>query len=253
MEKNYYIEYYEYERKHWFFRARNKIIMDHIGRLIKEKKDIKILNVGVATGYTSVLLKQFSENITSVEYDEDCYDFTAKNVPSIGLVKGSILELDFEENEFDLVCAFDVIEHIEDDQLGLSELERVCKQNGHVVVTVPAFMSIWSHHDVINHHFRRYKRKQLKNLFSDQSKFQYVSYFNFWLFIPVLLFRKINNVLKITENSNQDTEVGSDLQLFNKDTWTSKLLYSVFSSETGLVKRKVSLPFGVSLMASWKK
>ncbi len=254
MEKNYYIEYYQYERNHWFFKARNKIILDHITGLVgKDQNQLKILNVGVATGYTSVLLKSISTNITSVEYDEECFDFTNQNVPDIGLVQGSILELDFQDNEFDLVCAFDVIEHIEDDKLGLSEMERVCKPDGHVVITVPAFMSIWSHHDVINHHFRRYKKKQLKSLFSDTSKLVFLSYFNFWLFLPVLMFRKINNIFKITEKNNSDSEVGSDLQLFNKDSLGSSILYSVFSSESSLLKKRIKFPFGVSLLASWKK
>lgn len=254
MEAQYYKEYFEYERKHWFFRARNKIIMDHITSLVGPDKKLRILNVGVATGHTSELLKNFAYEIISIEYDEACFNFTNAHVKDIGLQKGSILELQFENDQFDLVCAFDVLEHVEDDQLGMQELERVCKSEGHVVVTVPAFMSLWSHHDVINHHFRRYKLADLKRLFGDQKRIHKISYFNSILFIPVYLFRKLNNLLGITSNDqNSGDKVGSDLQMFNEKGIVSSLLFKIFSSESKMLKRGINFPFGVSLLASYKK
>lgn len=256
MQKEYYKEYYHYEREHWFFRARNKIITSHIESLIKqngmEGKELSILNVGVATGYTSVLLKQFGK-VTSIEYDEDCFEFTNSNVPDIGLQLGSILELDFEDGQFDFVCAFDVVEHVEDDKTAVSELQRVCSEEGHVVITVPAFMSLWSNHDVINHHFKRYKLDQIKNLFSKKEKIVYASYFNFWLFLPVYLFRKINNVLGISSKSAKDDQVSSDLVVMSKDGIITRFLYRLFASETGMILKRRVLPFGVSILTSWKK
>jgi ubiquinone/menaquinone biosynthesis C-methylase UbiE len=73
-------------------------------------------------------------------------------------------ELPFKDEEFDLICAFDVIEHVEDDLLGIREMKRVCKNEGLMVLTVPAYMFLWSHHDEVNQHYRRYTLKNLKNL-----------------------------------------------------------------------------------------
>jgi len=255
MKKEYYKDYFHHERNHWFFKARNKIITDHIRELIKKSGltgPLKILNVGVATGHTSVLLKEFGD-VQSVEYDEDCYDFIKEEVTDIGLQLGTILDLDFDDKTFDLVCAFDVIEHVEEDILAVSELKRVCKQAGNVVVTVPAFMSLWSHHDVINHHIKRYKKAEFQNLFKDDTNIQYSSYFNFWLFPPVMVFRKLNNLLKITSSVAKDDEVSSDLTVMSKEGFASNLIYKLFASESRRVKKFKSFPFGVSIITSWKK
>ncbi len=255
MKKEYYKDYFHHERNHWFFKARNKIITDHIREILKTKpagETLKVLNVGVATGHTSVLLKEFGD-VTSVEYDEDCYDFIKDTVPDIGLRLGTILDLDFEEKKFDLVCAFDVIEHVEEDSLAVSELKRVCKDGGNVVVTVPAFMSLWSHHDVINHHIKRYRKSEFQGLFNDDENIRYSSYFNFWLFPPVMVFRKLNNLLKITSSTAKDDEVSSDLTVMAKESFASNLIYKLFASESRRVKRFKSFPFGVSILTSWKK
>jgi len=92
------------------------------------------------------MLEKFGD-VTSIEYDEDCCQFL-NEVLHIPALQGSITELEFEDNSFDLVCAFDVIEHVEDDSKAASEMLRVCKKDGLVFATVPAFMLLWSEHDV---------------------------------------------------------------------------------------------------------
>ena len=253
MDSKYYFDYYHAERKHWFFRARNAVILSHIEQLIESRRDLKILNIGVATGHTSELLEQYG-TVKSVEYDNECYKFVKETLPQLDLIQGSILELPFEDESYDLVCAFDVIEHIEDDQTGVNEMKRVCTKSGHVVITVPAFMSLWSHHDVINHHFKRYRSYEIKSLINDDKNLQYLTYFNFLLFPPVWIFRKLNNLLKISKNrSNQDESAGSDLDYFNGGGIISRLLYTILLSEKGMIKRRVFLPFGISVLASWHK
>lgn len=254
MDKQYYKEYYRSEREHWFFRGRADIIMKHISQIVDNRQsegELRILNVGVATGRTSELLAAFGK-VKSVEFDEDCYNFTKENVEGIDLIQGSILELPFEADSFDLVCAFDVIEHVEDDQLAVNEMKRVCNSDGTVVITVPAFMSLWSNHDVVNHHFRRYKLNQINNLFDDTSKFVYRTYFNFWLFPLAYGFRKLNNLLKLGKKVNAES-TGSDIALTKGNSFSSAILYRLFSSEKAFVTNRIRLPFGVSILASWKK
>ena len=223
--------------------------MSHISGLVLDKKTIKILNVGVGTGHTSELLQEFGE-VISIEYDKDCCQFVSETL-DIQIENGSILNLNYPSNEFDLVCAFDVIEHVEDDTQGVKELKRVCKGEGLVVITVPAYMFLWSRHDEINHHYRRYKKQQLLNLFNGEGKFVYHSYYNFWLFFPIALFRFLNNVLGLTKETDEDT--GSDFTIMGKDNWISRILYRIFYSESFFIKNHISLPFGVSLITSWRK
>ena len=189
MQHDYYKEYYELERKHWWFVAREKILSNYIDKLIKEKNlissNLQILNVGCGPGRSSEYLSKFGK-VTSIEYDKFCCEFASEKT-GLKIINGSITELPFENDTFDLVCAFDVVEHVEDDQLAVNELKRVTKSNAHVLITVPAYMSLWSHHDVINHHFKRYKENEIKALFKKINNGEEVfsSYFNFFLFLPI--------------------------------------------------------------------
>lgn len=250
MDKNYYKEYYVLEREHWWFKARAKIISDLIIKSLKdqEKTGLKILNIGAATGKTSEFLAQFG-TVTSLEYDKDCCDF-ANETLNLSIINGSILELPFGEEEFDMVCALDVIEHVEDDTLGVSEMKRVCKSGGLIVVTVPAFMLLWSNHDVVNHHFRRYTMANLKEIFTQLNlKTKRATYFNTILFLPILTFRLLS---KLIPDRFIRVGAGSDATLHNNNSISSKILYQIFKSELALLKL-FNLPFGVSIFISSKK
>ncbi len=247
MDSLYYKEYFRLEREHWWFRARAEILMDLVRKVSQEKRKLKILNVGVATGRTSELLEQFG-TVKSVEYDKACFEFVRENL-DIDIINGSILELPFEDNSFDWVCAFDVIEHVDDDKKAVEEMQRVCKPGGHVFVTVPAFMSLWSKHDEVNHHFRRYKMDNLSVLFQG-GLFQYKSYFNFWLFPPIYLFRRIRKWFP--EKGNEENS-GSDFEAMKGNGFINSLLYFVFKTEMFFTGKKIGLPFGVSLLSIWRK
>lgn len=246
MDKAYFKEYYIQERQHWWFLARMEILQSQVEKLINPKKKLKILNIGIATGATTEMLSGFG-SVTSLEYDEDCCKFV-KETLDIPVVHGSILSLPFGDNEFDLVCAFDVIEHVEDDKLAVAEMKRVCCDGGHVFVTVPAFMDLWSDHDLINHHFRRYVEKDLKGLFASSGKTVYCSYFNSILFPPIYFVRRLSNLLK--RKSKEAPQ--SDFAKF-KPGLLNRLLYKLFKSEKYFLNKKAHLPAGVSIMLMWKK
>lgn len=251
MQKQYYQEYYLLERTHWWFVARMKIIEDIIKRKVFEKKPIKILNIGTATGAGTIMMQQFGE-VTSVEYDSDCCTFLNNDL-KIHTINTSITQLPFKENEFDLVCAFDVIEHVEDHQLAAQEMKRVCKQNGFVFVTVPAYQFLWSEHDVINQHCRRYKSKELLQLFAiiNLKKIKQ-SYFNFWFFLPIATIRILlwpiqKNKLKQNPTKNAQSDFGK----FNNGI-INKICYTIFITEKFLL-RTINFPFGVSNLLLLKK
>jgi SAM-dependent methyltransferase len=250
MDKNYYKKYYAFEREHWWFTARAEILMHHIRRVFAHRTDLSILNIGAATGYTSELLQQFG-TVTSIEFDEDCYVFT-RDVVKIPIQKGSILALDFPENTFDLVCAFDVIEHVEDDRLAVSEMRRVAQKGGVLFVSVPAFMFLWSEHDVVNQHIRRYTSKILRGLFSETDTPIFHSYFNFWLFFPIAVVR-ICLRLFTKKHLVQPEDGQSDFESFQNCGVVNWLLKHVFLSENIFLKQLIPLPVGVSILSSWRK
>ena len=249
MNLDYYKEYYHFEREHWWFMVRNRLLMEHVEKIIaSKKKPLKILNIGVGTGRTSELLSPFGK-VTSIEYEQECIKFVKEHL-DMEIQHGSILELDFEDNSFDLVCAFDVIEHVEDDQLAVKEMKRVCKSDAFVMVSVPALMMLWGHHDEVNHHFRRYHRKELKNLFSEEGKIIFQSFFNTNLFLPIAAVRIFNRLMPQKPSKSGDT--GSDFSI-KSSPFVSQILSKIFYSESVFLKRFISLPIGVSMLLSWQK
>jgi SAM-dependent methyltransferase len=245
MEKQYYKEYYLLERHHWWFKARLEILEKLLVNRIKKNntKPFKILNTGAATGATSEMLQRYGE-VTSLEYDKDCCDFLVNSL-NIRAINASITEMPFPDETFDLVCAFDVIEHVEYDQAALREVKRVLKPNGTLYVTVPAFKFLWSQHDVVNHHFRRYTMKSMAQLISEagfHSNFK--TYFNFFLFPPILAIRALSKLLP--QYHKKDT-AGSDFDFFQGNQLINRAFYRIFKIEKLLLAR-LRFPFGVSLL-----
>jgi SAM-dependent methyltransferase len=253
MQHDYYKEYYDLERQHWWFVAREKIISNYLKKIIDDKilnhTELKILNVGCGPGRSSQYLSSFGE-VTSIEYDKDCCEFASERT-GLQIINGSITELPFQDEMFDLVCAFDVIEHVENDQLAVSEMKRVAKKEGVIFITVPTFMSLWSHHDVINHHFRRYKLSQIEKLFEIKKNGNEIfsSYFNFFLFPGIYLIRIISNILKFGKKRPGS---GSDFETF-KPGFLNNLLFNIMYFESKFINKNIKFPFGVSLLYTWKK
>ncbi|OYU95456.1 MAG: hypothetical protein CFE21_09950 [Bacteroidetes bacterium B1(2017)] len=247
MDKNYYHEYFELERTHWWFLARTKILETQIVQLLKDTPNASILNIGAATGASSEMLSKFGK-VTSIEYEAECIAFVKDKI-SFTIEEGTILDLNYPENSFDLVCAFDVVEHVAEDELALKEMHRVCKINGHVILTVPTFMSLWSKHDEVNHHVKRYQLNELKALVQPTLEPVFLSYFNTWLFLPIYLVRQFSNALP---NMVKRSGSGSDFGLV-KSQFINTFFYKLFVSENWFLRKRISLPIGVSALAIWKK
>lgn len=247
MDAAFYKEYYYIERNHWWFKARAEILEEVISHLLKLKSDSTILNVGAATGQSSIMLSKFG-SIKSLEYDEVCCNIT-KETLGIDIIQGSILELPYADHSFDLVCCFDVIEHVEEDKKAALELLRVCKPDGYIFITVPAFNFLWSEHDDINQHMRRYTQKSLLPLLNTYAKIIYTSYFNFLLFLPIASFRLIS---KFFPKRKSETNTGSDNSV-SSGYLSNLIFFPLFRVEKYILRNKVRLPFGVSLMAIWQK
>ena len=248
MQAEYYREYYQLERTNWWFVARQKILRDQILKLFPGKRGLRILNVGAALGASTLLLQEFG-TVESIEYSQECCDFVNEQL-GLGFIQGSITELPFAADAFDLVCAFDVVEHVREDALAISELHRVCKPGGYVFTTVPTFKSLWSEHDVINEHVRRYTMKNYLALFDKKkARVHFSSYFNFFLFPPAAAFRLVSSLLK---GKNKNIPPRSDNSRLG-DGFFSKILYRIFKSETFFLKKGIRLPVGISLMVISEK
>lgn len=182
MERIVYDRMAELDTRHWWYRARREVLAALIARKIKLPKDARILEIGCGTGHNLAMLGQFGE-VDAIELDD-----AAREVASARLgraVLGARLpELEgVPEASYDMVALLDVLEHVEEDRAALASIARRLRPGGAILITVPAFQWMWSAHDVVNHHQRRYSKRTLNAAIADAGlKADFVGYFNSILF-----------------------------------------------------------------------
>ena len=147
MDKEYEQDYFKQEKEHWWFRARRDLI-----KRIKISPDAKILEVGCGSGLN---LKEFSnKEKIGLDISQDAVDKAQEY--NIDAIQGDLnKDLPFEKESFDLILALDVIEHLEDEKEAIKKLSELLKENGKLVINIPAFQFLWSEHDVLNQHKKR--------------------------------------------------------------------------------------------------
>ena len=149
----------ELDDRHWWYRGRRRIIRAELDRL-PVPAGARVLDAGCGSGRTLEELARYGE-VFGIELDPGAAEMAQGR--GCGEVRvGRLEELPWEDGYFDLITCLDVIEHTPDDRATLGELRRVCKPGGFLLVTVPAYQSLWSTHDVANHHYRRYSRPRLR-------------------------------------------------------------------------------------------
>jgi SAM-dependent methyltransferase len=246
MDPGYYSKYYHFERTHWWFTVRSGIISTIITERVNPDPDSLILNVGAATGASSEWLKKFGR-VVSLESDPNTCRFLREEL-KVEVTEGSITQLPFPDKHFDLVCAFDVLEHVEEDVAAMQELNRVLNIGGTLIVTVPAFRFLWSRHDVVNHHKRRYTLSTLRRkLEASGLIISYASYFNSLLFVPIAVFRLLNRFNGKKKNLRSDFESS-----LSSHDFLNRIFKGIFGLERKMLKY-IRFPAGVSIIVVAKK
>ena len=243
MEQHHYEDMYKTQNSHWWFVGRRNIIKSQI-RKLNLKKESEILEVGCGTGGNIELLTKFG-NVSAFEMNEYALR-TSKKIAkkinfSIELSPGYCPDnIPFKEKKFDFICMLDVLEHIEEDDTTISNLKNKLNENGHILITVPAYNWLWSKHDEINHHKRRYSKGSIKKLIQSKNmKLIKLSYFNSFLFPIAAAVRLLDLEKNIDEREINKNSVNN--RIFN---W---LLTKIFSFERHLIKF-FSFPFGLSII-----
>jgi SAM-dependent methyltransferase len=246
MDPTFYASYFRHESTHWWFRWRFDLISDVLDSL-RQDGPLRILDAGCGTGQMLKSLESHGEAI-GIDSSGQAVGY-ARDRGVQRLVRGSITDPPFRDGSFDCVVALDVIEHVDDDVSILTKLHEVVKPGGHLIVTVPAFKTLWSEHDEINQHKRRYRAGHLSRLIEEAGfDLQRVSYCNTTLFLPVLAIRKGKNYLRSLRRARGVTRdtLRSDLDEYPAPV--NAALYWLMRGETRLM-RHVDFPFGVSILA----
>jgi SAM-dependent methyltransferase len=237
MERQVYDRMAELDQLHWWYRARRKVLAALIKRVARPAPGSTILEVGCGTGHNIPMLEQFG-TVEAIEVDPAAREMAEHR---LGRAVGSapLPALDgVADASFDMIGSFDVIEHIADDAAALAGIARCLKPGGKFVMTVPAHQWMWSAHDVVNHHQRRYSKKGLEALFrASPLKLEKMGYLNS-LLLPVAIAARTAG--KITgKDDGDDTLPPAPL---------NAALEAVFAQEARLIGR-VPLPPGLTLWA----
>jgi SAM-dependent methyltransferase len=246
MDPIFYASYFRHETTHWWFRWRFDLIADVLETLPKDGR-LRILDAGCGTGQMLKCLESHGEAI-GIDSSPQAIGY-ARERGVRRLVHGSITDPPFRDGSFDCVVSLDVIEHVDDDLRILTKLHEVVKPGGHLIVTVPAFKLLWSEHDEINLHKRRYRAEQLSRLIEDAGfELQRVTYCNTTLFLPILAMRKAKNFLRSVRRARGTTIGALRSDLGEYPSPVNAALSWLMRGETRLMSR-VDLPFGVSILA----
>jgi SAM-dependent methyltransferase len=236
MDRQIYNRMREIERAHWWFAARREIIADQLEAL-KLPADARILEVGCGTGGNLEMLGRFGQ-VSAVEPDEESIRYAGERT-AVKVLPGFLPDgLPSFEEQFDLVAAFDVIEHVNDDGASVQALANLLRPGGRFIATVPAYQWMWSRHDELHHHKRRYGLQAFRRLFDDAGlRVRKATHFNALLFPLIGGVRIAKNLARI--DNGEDDAMPSAL--------VNGMLHRLFGSEKGIL-RHADLPFGVSIL-----
>ncbi|MES2326923.1 MAG: class I SAM-dependent methyltransferase [Pseudomonadota bacterium] len=236
MERIVYQQMAELDDRHWWYRARRRILAELIRREANLPADARILEIGCGTGHNLSMLGGFG-HIDGLELDDEAAALSEKRLGR-KVMRSPLPALDEVPDDYDLIGAFDVIEHIDDDTAALAAIATKLKPGGKFIMTVPAHPWMWTAHDVANHHKRRYSKRALRKLIeSSPMRLDKVGYFNSLLF-PLAVAQRAASKLRGKDNGNVSLPPAP----------LNRSLEAVFASERYLVGR-LRLPPGLSLFA----
>jgi SAM-dependent methyltransferase len=242
MDRDYELQTHKVEDRHWWYRGRRTVIERVVGGLRLPAR-ARILDAGCGSGRNMVELARHGA-VTGVELSKTSVSL-ARARGAGEVIEGSVLDMPFPADSFDLAVSLDVIEHLDDDLGALREMRRTVAPGGALLVTVPAYQWLWSGHDEINHHHRRYTRSSLQRV-AEQAGWEQVrtTYFNSLLLPVAILLRLLDRVnTKTTESS---------LDLWVPPAPLNWLLERPLALEASLIARGGRIPGGLSLLAVFR-
>ncbi|MBX9830396.1 class I SAM-dependent methyltransferase [Candidatus Babeliales bacterium] len=234
------MDYRDYQagasHEHFWFKAKPQFIRTLLEK-IPQKLSQTILDIGAGTGEDVATLARFG-NIYAVDIDQQALDMIPDSLV-VEKKQADACALPYENATFDVVVAFDVLEHVEHDQKMVDEIFRVLKPGGYFVFTVPAYNMLFSAHDRELLHFRRYTKSSVHKLFRKFTKLD-AGYWFFLLFAPAALKR-------LMSKNNPTSGMAMLPPLLNS------LCFSLLRFENWLLSKGLHFPCGLSVYGIYQK
>lgn len=240
------------EDKHWWFAGRTWSLLNMIDRLVEPDGSKRVLDIGCGAGNMFHHLARYGP---VVGVDNNPKPLVVARERGYNVREGVAEDLPLDDEAFDLVALLDTVEHCDDDIAVLRECYRVCAPGGYLVVTVPAFMWLWSHNDVLNDHKLRYTAKELREkLIRIGFRVRRMTYNNFFVF-PMAA-----GLILLRRGASQEPELASPH--FDDESYQVEmepappLLNTILSGVTwteSQVLRWLNLPVGTSIICIAQK
>jgi SAM-dependent methyltransferase len=239
MDRNYELQTHQAEDRHWWYRGRRRVLDAALSGLPLGPQT-RILDAGCGSGRNMLELARYGE-VTGIELSDASVALARER--RIGeVLQGSILDMPVPSDSFELAVCLDVVEHLQDDVGALRELRRVVAPSGSLLVTVPAYERLWSSHDEINHHHRRYNRRTLLQAAQEAGwRCVFTTHFNS-LLLPVA------TLLRVLDRLNTHA-TESSLDLWLPPAPLNSLLQLPLNLEAALIGNGLRIPAGLSLLA----
>lgn len=240
------------EDRHWWFAGRTWTLLNIADRFITQGGQKRVLDIGCGAGNMMHHLARYG---AVVGVDSNPKPLAVARERGFDVREGNAEYLPFEDESFDVVSLLDTVEHCPDDAKVLHECHRVCTPHGFLLVTVPAFMWLWSHNDVLNNHWRRYTAGELRDKLGRAGfGIRRITYNNFFLF-PVAA-----GLILARRGMNRQPDLGSphfddesyQVEMEPVPAWLNTILRGVTGSEAAVL-RWLNLPAGTSIVCVAEK
>lgn len=239
MEKELYKKYSEIEEKMWWYKARRNIIEEIIKTIINEGRNKILLDFGAGTGSLSKMMNKYIK-VKAIDNNQEVLKYSVFPITITNLQSFSA------ENSYDVITAFDVLEHCHNDEEIIEKFAKILKPDGIIFITVPAYQFLWSSYDDAACHFRRYTIKKIQKKFKKNGfVILKTSYFNSLLFPFLAADILLNKITYFFYKKQKD-----NLKIPNK--MINNLFFNIFNLEKKWLKNH-NFFYGGSILLIAKK
>lgn len=242
---SYFADIARFEAGYFWFCARNRLIIWALGKYCPGFQSF--CEIGCGTGYVvSGIAKAYpSVQLYGSEIFTAGLAFAVAKEPTIGFMQMDARNIPFVD-EFDAIGAFDVLEHIEEDDLVLTQMHAALKPRGVMLLTVPQHVWLWSQVDDYSYHVRRYSSKEVHAKVEDAG-FEILRSTSFVSsLLPAMFASRMIKKCTFAKNSDASAEL-------KISPWLNRLFEKALGVEVAMIRSGVNLPVGGSRLIVARK
>lgn len=248
MRHDLYEDLYIKEQDYWWHVGKRAIVYSLLDRYLpkgKTKEERRALDLGCGAGLNLDHLAEYAQPV-GTDFSEEALRFCLARGHKM-LCKADAAHLPFGDREFNIITALDVVEHLDDDLVALTELKRTMRRGGLLIVSVPAYPALWSYWDDILGHRRRYTVPAMRRVVEQAGlRVRKASYSNTAILAPTVAVRVLKSVRQQAAGRSGD---GSDPEtdFMPVPSIVNQALIKYYEWEASTLARR-KLPFGLSVV-----